>query len=56
MPELICSILKIGKTTYYKYLKNQVPIVMFLLNFSKKELEEFYCSYVIICKIFNKKG
>lgn len=41
MPELICKILKIGKTTYYKYLKENVPIVLFLLSFSKEELNEF---------------
>ena len=41
MPELICRILKIGKTTYYKYVKENVPIVLFLKSFSKQELEEF---------------
>lgn len=40
MPELICKILHIGKTTYYKYLKEEYPIVTFLLSFQKSELEE----------------
>lgn len=40
MPELICKILHIGKTTYYKYLKNNYPILKFLMSFSKEELEE----------------
>lgn len=41
MPELICKILHIGKTTYYKYLKDNVPIVLFLNSLKKEELEEF---------------
>jgi hypothetical protein len=27
-PELICEILKIGKTTYYKYKRENVKILM----------------------------
>ena len=40
MPELICKILHIGKTTYYKYLKDNYPIVQFLSELKKEELEE----------------
>lgn len=41
MPELICKILHISKTTYYKYKKNEIPIVKFLHSFSKEELIYF---------------
>ena len=40
MPELLCRILHIGKTTYYKYVKNNYAIIQFLQQFSKEELEE----------------
>lgn len=40
MPELICKILHIGKTTYYKYLKEGYPIITFLQSMQKDELEE----------------
>lgn len=40
MPELICKLLHIGKTTYYKYLKEGYPIISFLLSFQKEEIEE----------------
>jgi hypothetical protein len=40
MPELICKILHIGKTTYYKYVKESYPIITFLLSLDKKELLE----------------
>ena len=40
MPELICKLLHIGKTTYYKYLREGYPIITFLLSFKKSELEE----------------
>ncbi len=40
MPELICKILHIGKTTYYKYLKENYSIIKFLQTFSTAELEE----------------
>ncbi|WP_321467915.1 hypothetical protein [Halarcobacter sp.] len=40
MIELICKILHIGKTTYYKYLKEDYPIIKFLHSLSKEELEE----------------
>lgn len=40
MPELICKLLHIGKTTYYKYLKEGYPIVTFLLSLTKEEVEE----------------
>lgn len=40
MPELICKILKIGKTTYYKYLKQKLPIMIFLQSFTRLELLE----------------
>jgi len=39
-PELICKFLHIGKTTYYKYFKNDYSIIRFLQNFSNEELEE----------------
>ena len=41
MPELICKILHISKTTYYKYKKDEIPIVKFLHLFSKEELLDF---------------
>ena len=41
MPELICKILHISKTTYYKYKKDEIPIVKFLHLFSKEELLYF---------------
>lgn len=40
MPELICKLLHIGKTTYYKYLKEHYPIITFLTSLKKEELEE----------------
>ncbi|GEM_PF-3563686 len=40
MIELICKILHIGKTTYYKYVKESYPIIKFLHSLSKEELEE----------------
>ena len=40
MPELICKILHISKTTYYSYLKKGYSIVSFLNSFTKEELEE----------------
>lgn len=40
MPELICKILHISKTTYYSYLKKGYSIVSFLNSFTKDELEE----------------
>jgi hypothetical protein len=40
MVELICKILHIGKTTYYRYLKENYPIIKFLNSFSKSELED----------------
>lgn len=40
MPELICKILHISKTTYYSYLKKNYSIVIFLNTLSKEELEE----------------
>lgn len=40
MPELICKLLHIGKTTYYKYVKEGYPIITFLLSLTKEEVEE----------------
>ena len=40
MPELICKILHISKTTYYSYLKKGYPIINFLNSFGKEGLEE----------------
>lgn len=40
MPELICKILHISKTTYYSYLKKGYPIISFLNSFGKEGLGE----------------
>lgn len=40
MPELLCKLLHISKTTYYSYVKKNYSIINFLLNFTKEELEE----------------
>ncbi len=40
MVELICKILHIGKSTYYKYKKDNYPIIEFLNSFDKQDLEE----------------
>jgi hypothetical protein len=40
MPELICKILHISKTTYYSYLKKGYPVISFLNSFGKEGLEE----------------
>lgn len=55
MPELICKILHIGKTTYYKYVKEGYPIITFLLSFDKSELEELLKSGKIQKLENNKK-
>ncbi|MEA2029065.1 MAG: hypothetical protein U9N49_08830 [Campylobacterota bacterium] len=39
-PHLISQILHIGLTTYYKYVKNNYPIIIFLQQFSLPELQE----------------
>jgi len=39
-PKIICKILKIGLSTYYKYKKEGVKIVQFLQNFKIEELRE----------------
>ena len=40
MPELICKILHISKTTYYSYRKKGYPIIKLLSSFKKEELIE----------------
>ncbi len=40
MVNTICRILHIGKSTYYKYKKDDLPIIRFLHSFSKDELLE----------------
>ncbi len=40
MVELICKVLKIGKTTYYRYKKSNEPILALMKYFSNEELTE----------------
>ncbi|WP_373072059.1 hypothetical protein [Sulfurimonas sp.] len=40
MPELICKLLHISKTTYYRYVKENYPIVVFLNSLEKEDLNE----------------
>lgn len=41
MPELICKVLQIGKTTYYEYKKRNSLAYKLVSYFSKDKLEEF---------------